>query len=133
MRLFAFIFFLGISAACAHPLPPLSGTYSSFKHLEGKGGTVGLEVTIVPSGSERHYAYHAVVQTSQGVPKPPQLVPVKFDGTKVVFSFDYAHVRVTLTGKISGNFLVGKLTGKHFSETDCILTQRPGFWQPAHL
>jgi hypothetical protein len=128
-KLFPLFFFLSVSVVLANPIPPLAGTYSTLKYIAGESDVVGLEVTMIPSGTEGHYAYHAVVQTAEGVPTPPQLVTVKFDGTKLVFTFAYAHVfHVTFTGKIQDKVLVGKLTGPHFSETECILPRKEGFW-----
>jgi hypothetical protein len=128
--LLLFLFLSATVAASAHPIPPMVGTYSDLKSIESEGDVTGTEITIIPSGSEGSYAYHALVQNAEGVPNAPQLVPAKIDGATVSFSFPFSGAGlVTFAGKISGNNMVGKVSGEHFSEVELSLPRKAGYGQ----
>ena len=131
MKLFVLLFLLGMTSVWARPVAPLAGTYSNLLYMAAEGDVTGMEMTIIPSGSEGNYTYHALIQMAEGEPGVPQLVPVTFNAPMVTITFEYPGAgTVRFDGRLTGSALVGNLTGAQFGSTKYVLPRKAGFWQP---
>ena len=127
---FLILLLLVASSAWAQSTPPLTGTFSNLTYLEEEGDVTGMEITIIPSGSAGNYSYHALIQIAEGEPAAPQLVPVNYDGQRLLIVFNYPGAGgVTFEGKLSGTSLSGNLTGTQFASTKYVLPRKASYWQ----
>lgn len=99
----------------------VTGTYSTLKSLGGEDDMIGIEVVIVKSRE----GFHAFVQTADGVPAAPVLVPVSVDGPTVTFSVPSTTGEpLQFKGKATRQGLTGTLADRPLT-----LPRRRGYWQ----
>ncbi|MGO4702725.1 hypothetical protein [Dyella sp. 2RAB6] len=103
--------------------PKVTGIYSDMRYSQESGDVIGQEVFIVFSRA----GYFAVLQSSEGEPSPPVVVPVKVAGSSVTFTVPVEmDLRGTFKGSISGDHLVGIFSG---SGQAVDLERRSSYWE----
>lgn len=70
------------ASAPAKPAGKITGIYSTLKSIGGDEEMIGIEVIIVRSRE----GFRAFVQTADGLPAAPMLVPVSVDGATLSFT-----------------------------------------------
>lgn len=99
----------------------VTGTYSTLKSLGGEDDMIGIEVIIVKSRE----GFRAFVQTADGVPAAPVLVPVDVDGAAVTFTVPSTTGEpLQFKGKATRQGLNGTL-----DERPVTLPRRRSYWQ----
>ena len=97
------------------------GTYSTLKSLGGEADMIGIVVIIVKSRE----GFRAFVQTADGVPAAPVLVPVDVDGAAVTFTVPSTTGEpLQFKGKATRQGLNGTL-----DERPVTLPRRRSYWQ----
>ena len=104
------------------PTNKVTGTFSTLQNMGSDvEDLVGIEVTIVGTGN----GLQAIVQTADGIPTAPAIVPVKVDGTRVSFPIPSMNGELMeFKGKVTPQGLTGKLDGKSLT-----LPRRKSYWQ----
>jgi hypothetical protein len=114
------------SEAPADPAPAkspskITGTYSTLKSVGGEDDMIGIEVILVRSRE----GFRAFVQTADGVPGTPVLVPVNVDGATLSFPIPSATGElVEFKGKATRQGLSGTLKDRPLT-----LPRRRSYWQ----
>jgi hypothetical protein len=99
----------------------LTGTYSTLRSLGGDDDLIGVEVIIVRSAE----GLRAFVQTADGIPAAPVLVPVKVEGTTLLFTIPSTTGQpLQFKGKATRQGLAGTLDDRPLT-----LPRRRSYWQ----
>jgi hypothetical protein len=109
-------------SASDRPSNKVTGTFSTLQNMGSEvEDLIGIEVTIVGTRS----GLQAVVQTADGVPSAPVVVPVNVDGMRVSFPVPSATGDLMeFKGKVTPQGLTGKLDGRSLT-----LPRRKSYWQ----
>ncbi|HQR53477.1 MAG TPA: hypothetical protein PLZ79_09425 [Burkholderiales bacterium] len=108
-------------SAPAKPSARITGIYSTLKSLGGDEEMIGMEVIIVRSRE----GFRAFVQTADGLPAAPALVPVSVDGATVVFTVPASTGEpLEFKGKATRQGLTGTLGDRQVT-----LPRRKSYWQ----
>ena len=101
----------------------ITGIYSNMKYNKESGDVVGNEIFIVFSRN----GYFAILQSSEGEPSKPVIVPVSVDGVSIKFSVPLdMDPRGDFHGTICNGHLVGKFSGNNQSVN---IKRRSSYWQ----
>ena len=99
----------------------ITGTYSNLRSVGGDDDMIGLEVVIVRSRE----GLRAFVQTADGVPAAPVIVPVNVDGPTVSFTIPATTGEpLEFKGKATRQGLTGTL-----DDRPLMLPRRRSYWQ----
>jgi len=99
----------------------ITGTYSTLKSVGGDDDMIGIEVIIVRSRE----GFRAFVQTADGVPGAPVLVPVSLDGPTLSFTIPSTTGEpLEFKGKATRQGLSGTLDDRPLT-----LPRRRSYWQ----
>ena len=108
-------------SAPAKPSARITGIYSTLKSLGGDEEMIGMEVIIVRSRE----GFRAFVQTADGLPAAPALVPVSVNGATVVFTVPASTGEpLEFKGKATRQGLTGTLGDRQVT-----LPRRKSYWQ----
>jgi len=88
--------------------PRISGIYSDLAYNVDGGDLVGVELLVVPTGSEKEPLWRAFVQIAEGDAPYCAIVPLAISGTKVAFTLppDGTLGGLQFSGKISSTEIV---------------------------
>ena len=111
-------------AACnVHHHEKITGIYSDMKYNKESGDVVGNEIFIVFSRN----GYFAILQSSEGEPSRPVVVPVSVNGVNVRFSVPPdMDSRGDFQGLICNKHLAGKFSG---NDQKINLVRKNSYWQ----
>ncbi len=103
------------------PAAKITGIYSTLKSIGGDEDLIGMEVIIVRSRE----GFRAFVQTADGLPAAPVLVPVSVDGSTLVFTVPASTGEpLEFKGKATRKGLSGTL-----GDRELTLPRRRSHWQ----
>jgi hypothetical protein len=105
-----------------------TGLFTNMTWHAGGGDVVGVEVFVVRTRA----GYSAVVQTSEGVPEVPRVVPADVEGNRITFALPLGDGLVRFSGTVSPTGLEGAFTGGRLSERPdgrLILPRGKSYWQ----
>lgn len=126
---FMFVLSLAMDASAVEISPALVGIYSDMARHQESGDVLGTEIII----SKTKSGYFAVIQTSEGVPCKPVVVPVVIDGRKIRFSIpSNACYSGTLTGVIKPDGLwvsFGHGALSPHGDKEFLLPKKHSFWE----
>jgi hypothetical protein len=99
----------------------VTGTFSTLQSFGEGGDLIGVEVMIVGTRD----GLQAVVQTADGLPGSPVVVPVEVDGMRVSFPIPSASGDLMqFKGKVTPQSLTGTLDGRPLT-----LPRRRSYWR----
>lgn len=108
------------------PTRSVTGIYSDMGHVRETGDVIGTEIFILYAADGPEGRYWAVVQFAEGVPEPPQLVPVEVRGSSVELTASFAGYDMRFRGRIGADALEGEFDGPIGRIR---LPRRDSFWQ----
>ena len=111
------------SSDAAAPNPKLTGMFSDMRFNAEGGDVLGQEIFIVYS----KHGYFAVLQSSEGEPGRPVVVPATLTGSSVTFRVPAdVDLRGEFRGVISQDGLIGTFSGNGQSVN---LKRKSSYWQ----
>ena len=101
----------------------MTGVYTDMKYNKESGDVVGQEIFVVFSKD----GYFAILQSSEGEPTAPVVVPLQVDGTSIMFKVPPTlDIRGDFHGRVSGDHLIGTFSGNNQSVD---LKRQNSYWQ----
>jgi hypothetical protein len=102
-------------------MPRVTGFFSDMRLVPEAGDVLGAEVWIVYARGH----YYATIQTAEGEPDPPVVVPAEVNGQRIKFSLtDAAGSVLKFEGTVAREGLTGTVNSKPLR-----LKRRNSYWQ----
>jgi len=115
-----------LHAQSARPTP--TGLFGQLEYHKESGDVTGLEIFIMRGRS----GFVAVIQTAEGVPEDPVVVPIKIDAASVSFEMRSGTETLRYQGTLRRDGLYGRFDNDAFSDrADGLFLLRRGrsYWQ----